>query len=173
MRVGCAARHPATQVDTPGFVAVATNAALKAVDIQDADAAGQQLVFANSYHLMLQPGPEVIAQAGGLHKFMHREGGGPIITDSGGFQIFSLAHGSVHNDVGESFSKSANQRDDAAKDGGKGGSANGGELKRAAAKKANDSGRGGIVKVGRGITSVGTASARACIEFCFIFSVRF
>ena len=47
-------------IDTPGFVAVATNGALKGVDFRDADAAGQQLVFCNSYHLLLQPGPEVI-----------------------------------------------------------------------------------------------------------------
>jgi queuine tRNA-ribosyltransferase len=53
-----------------------------------------------SYHLMLQPGPDIIEQAGGIHRFMHRETG-PIITDSGGFQIFSLAYGSVHADIGE------------------------------------------------------------------------
>ena len=47
-------------IDTPGFVAVATNGALKGLDIRQADAAGQQLVFCNSYHLLLQPGPEVI-----------------------------------------------------------------------------------------------------------------
>jgi queuine tRNA-ribosyltransferase len=86
-------------IDTPGFTAVATNGALKALDIREADAAGQQLIFANSYHLLLQPGPEVIEAAGGLHRFMGRPSG-PIITDSGGFQIFSLAHGSVHSDVG-------------------------------------------------------------------------
>ena len=70
-------------VDTPGFVAVATNAALKAVDIHDAGDAGQQLIFANSYHLILQPGPDLIDAAVGLHKFMCRKEG-PIITDSGG-----------------------------------------------------------------------------------------
>jgi queuine tRNA-ribosyltransferase len=73
---------------------------MKALDIKDADAAGQQLIFANSYHLMLQPGGDIIEAAGGIHKFMHRATG-PIITDSGGFQIFSLAYGSVHADVGE------------------------------------------------------------------------
>jgi len=85
-------------IDTPGFVAVATNGALKGVDMRDADKAGQQLIFCNSYHLLLQPGPEVIEAAGGLHKFMNRKSG-PIITDSGGFQVFSLAYGSVHEEL--------------------------------------------------------------------------
>jgi len=57
-------------IDTPGFVAVATNGALKGIDFRDADDAGQQLVFCNTYHLLLQPGSEVVAHAGGLHKFI-------------------------------------------------------------------------------------------------------
>ena len=69
-------------IDTPGFVCVATNGALKALSIEDAADAGQQLIFANSYHLMLQPGGDIIEQAGGLHKFMRHDG--PLITDSGG-----------------------------------------------------------------------------------------
>jgi len=72
-------------VDTPGFVAVATNGALKAVDFRDADEAGQQLVFANTYHLLLHPGSEIIRDAGGIHKFTNRNE--PFITDSGGFQV--------------------------------------------------------------------------------------
>jgi queuine tRNA-ribosyltransferase len=85
-------------IDTPGYVAVATNGALKGLDMRDADKAGQQLVFCNSYHLLLQPGPEVIEEAGGLHKFMNRPKG-PLITDSGGFQVFSLAYGSVQESL--------------------------------------------------------------------------
>jgi len=81
-------------IDTPGFVAVATNAALKAVDFPKADNAGQQLCFANTYHLMLQPGTDIIREAGGIHKFTGRTDR-PFITDSGGFQVFSLKHGSV------------------------------------------------------------------------------
>lgn len=84
-------------IDTPGYVAVATNGALKGVDFHDADATGQQLVFCNSYHLLLQPGPEVIAEAGGLHNFIGRRDR-PLITDSGGFQVFSLAYGGVHEE---------------------------------------------------------------------------
>lgn len=84
-------------IDTPGFVAVATNAALKGVDFRDADDAGQQLIFANTYHLILHPGADIIKEAGGIHKFTRRNG--PFITDSGGFQVFSLAYGSVHEEL--------------------------------------------------------------------------
>ena len=91
-------------VDTPGYVAVATNAALKHMDhlATDFDPSapsdgGQQLMFCNSYHLLLQPGPEVVAQAGGLHKFMNRNQ--PLITDSGGFQVFSLSNHSVTDEL--------------------------------------------------------------------------
>lgn len=85
-------------IDTPSYVAVATNAALKGVSFRDADAAGQQLVFSNTYHLMVHPGPDKVAEAGGIHKFTNRQNR-PFITDSGGFQIFSLAHGSVQRDL--------------------------------------------------------------------------
>jgi queuine tRNA-ribosyltransferase len=77
-------------IDTPGFVAVGTNGALKAVPHHELAAAGIDLMFSNTYHLMLQPGPETIASGGGLHSFIGRPNG-PIITDSGGFQVFSLA----------------------------------------------------------------------------------
>ena len=81
-------------IDTPGYVAVATNAALKGVDFRDADEAGQQLIFANTYHLLLHPGSEIIRDAGGIHKFTNRLDR-PFITDSGGFQVFSLQYESV------------------------------------------------------------------------------
>jgi len=84
-------------VNTPGFVSVATNGALKAVDHRAGDAAGCELMFCNTYHLLLQPGPETIAAMGGLHRFVNRDR--PIITDSGGFQVFSLSHGSVHDEL--------------------------------------------------------------------------
>lgn len=85
-------------IDTPSYVAVATNAALKGVDFRDADEAGQQLIFCNTYHLMLQPGTDVVEGAGGLHKFVNRRER-PLITDSGGFQVFSLAYGSVQEEL--------------------------------------------------------------------------
>ncbi|KAL9184645.1 hypothetical protein ACHAXT_012615 [Thalassiosira profunda] len=89
---------PHGTIDTPGYVAVATNAALKGVDFRDADAAGQQLIFCNTYHLLLQPGTDVVEGAGGLHNFINRRER-PLITDSGGFQVFSLAYGSVHEEL--------------------------------------------------------------------------
>lgn len=84
-------------IDTPNFVAVGTNATLKAIDSELATQLGLQLMFCNTYHLMLQPGATVIKQAGGLHKFINRQG--PIITDSGGFQVFSLAYGTVNDEL--------------------------------------------------------------------------
>src|SRR5271170_2273607 len=79
-------------IDTPNFVAVGTNGTLKALDNEMLNSMEQQLMFCNTYHLLLHPGPEVIKAAGGLHKFINRNQ--PIITDSGGFQVFSLAYGS-------------------------------------------------------------------------------
>lgn len=84
-------------IDTPNFVAVGTNATLKALDSLSADQLGLQLMFCNTYHLMLQPGTDVVKAAGGLHKFINRKQ--PIITDSGGFQVFSLAYGSVKDEL--------------------------------------------------------------------------
>jgi len=84
-------------IDTPGFVPVGTNATLKAVDSATAHEIGIQLMFCNTYHLMLQPGSKTVAYAGGLHKFMNRSM--PLITDSGGFQVFSLAYGTVKDEL--------------------------------------------------------------------------
>lgn len=84
-------------IDTPSFVAVGTNGTIKALDNDLVDAIGLQLMFCNTYHLLLQPGPETVQKAGGLHKFINRRQ--PLITDSGGFQVFSLAYGSVHDEL--------------------------------------------------------------------------
>lgn len=84
-------------IDTPNFVAVGTNGTLKGVDNQIVDEIGLQLMFCNTYHLLLQPGADIIAKAGGLHSFIQRKM--PIITDSGGFQVFSLAYGSVASEL--------------------------------------------------------------------------
>ncbi len=75
-------------IDTPNFVAVGTNGTIKALDNALVSEIGLQLMFCNTYHLLLQPGTEVVRQGGGLHKFINRQL--PIITDSGGFQVFSL-----------------------------------------------------------------------------------
>lgn len=84
-------------IDTPNFVAVGTNATLKAIDNNIVNDIGLQLMFCNTYHLMLQPGAAIIKQAGGLHSFINRPR--PIITDSGGFQVFSLAYGTVKDEL--------------------------------------------------------------------------
>ena len=75
-------------IETPAYIAPATKAALKALSNTDAKNVGTQAMMMNTYHLMLEPGADVIAEAGGLHKFSNWSG--PIMTDSGGFQAFSL-----------------------------------------------------------------------------------
>lgn len=84
-------------IDTPNFVGVGTNGTLKGLDNALVEQIGLQLMFCNTYHLMLQPGTEVVRKAGGLHSFINRSL--PIITDSGGFQVFSLAYGSVADEL--------------------------------------------------------------------------
>ena len=84
-------------IDTPNFVAVGTNGTLKALDHQMVESIGLQLMFCNTYHLLLQPGPDIVKRAGGLHQYIGRKL--PIITDSGGFQVFSLAYGSVADEL--------------------------------------------------------------------------
>lgn len=93
----CKIHTPHGIIETPNFVAVGTNATLKALDSFNANNIDLQLMFCNTYHLILQPGSETIAKAGGLHKFFNRNK--PIITDSGGFQVFSLAYGSVKDEL--------------------------------------------------------------------------
>lgn len=84
-------------IDTPNFVAVGTNGTVKALDNSILQDINLQLMFCNTYHLLLQPGTAVVKQAGGLHQFIQRKL--PIITDSGGFQVFSLAYGSVADEL--------------------------------------------------------------------------
>lgn len=79
---------PHGEILTPAFVAVGTKATVKSVSSEQVKEAGLQVVLANTYHLFLQPGDELIKKAGGLHKFMNWSG--PTMTDSGGFQVFSL-----------------------------------------------------------------------------------
>ena len=75
-------------VDTPAFMPVGTYGAVKAMAPDEVKALGAQIVLGNTFHLWLRPGLEVIAAHGGLHRFMGWDG--PILTDSGGFQVFSL-----------------------------------------------------------------------------------
>lgn len=91
-------RTPHGEVSTPAFVAVGTQATVKSVAPEVVTETGTQLLFANTYHLYLRPGAEVIAAHGGLHRFMNYPG--PILTDSGGFQVFSLG-ASIEHGVGK------------------------------------------------------------------------
>lgn len=84
-------------IETPHFVAVGTNGTLKTLHNHAMKDCDLQLMFCNTYHLMVQPGTALIQRAGGLHTFIHRNQ--PIITDSGGFQIFSLAYGQVAKEL--------------------------------------------------------------------------
>jgi queuine tRNA-ribosyltransferase len=84
-------------IETPAFFAVATRAALRGLDPETTTRAGVRALIANSYHLAVQPGAEEVARAGGLHRFMGWPG--VLATDSGGFQIFSLRHGQVADEI--------------------------------------------------------------------------
>lgn len=75
-------------VQTPVFMPVGTQATVKSLDAADIEATKAQIILANTYHLFLRPGTETLQKAGGIHKFMHWEK--PLLTDSGGFQVFSL-----------------------------------------------------------------------------------
>lgn len=88
---------PHGTLETPAFIFCATKAALKGLTIHQVREAGTSILLSNTYHLMLQPGEDVVAQFGGLHRFMGWSG--PMLTDSGGFQIFSLGHGSVAAEI--------------------------------------------------------------------------
>jgi queuine tRNA-ribosyltransferase len=77
------------QVRTPAFMPVGSQASIKSLTPEELSQIGVELISCNTYHLMLRPGPEVIRKLGGLHRFMHWDR--PILTDSGGFQVYSLA----------------------------------------------------------------------------------
>ncbi len=84
-------------IQTPTFIPLATKGSVRGLDGDEVAALGYQLILGNTYHLFVSPGPERIAAAGGLHGFMNWDRA--LITDSGGFQVFSLAHGGVANEV--------------------------------------------------------------------------
>ncbi len=79
---------PHGTIQTPAFVTVGTKATVKSLTMEQVKSLGAQVVLSNTYHLYLQPGEEIMREAGGLHKFMNWDG--PTMTDSGGFQVFSL-----------------------------------------------------------------------------------
>ena len=103
---GCDARRgrfvtPHGSVDTPAFMPVGTLAAVKGILPEQLRRAGVRMLLANTYHLTLRPGESVVAELGGLHRFM--DWSGPILTDSGGFQVFSLSRMTRVTDHGVTF----------------------------------------------------------------------
>jgi queuine tRNA-ribosyltransferase len=87
--------------DTPAFMPVGTQGSIKGLLPQQVKETGAQCILANTYHLMLRPGSKTVAELGDLHRFMSWDG--PILTDSGGFQVFSLADLNKITDQGVDF----------------------------------------------------------------------
>src|SRR5437016_3767559 len=87
--------------DTPAFMPVGTQGTIKGILPDHVAATGSQIILANTYHLMLRPGEQAVAELGDLHRFMAWPG--PILTDSGGFQVFSLADLNKVTDDGVTF----------------------------------------------------------------------
>ncbi|MGD9894618.1 MAG: tRNA guanosine(34) transglycosylase Tgt, partial [Dehalococcoidia bacterium] len=92
---------PHGDVQTPVFMPVGTQATVKTLTPNDLRTSGAGMILGNAYHLLLRPGPEIVRDAGGLHRFMAWDG--PILTDSGGFQVFSLGHLRRISDAGVVF----------------------------------------------------------------------
>ena len=88
-------------IETPVFMPVGTYATVKTLTPEDLEEIGAGIILSNTYHLYLRPGVETIASLGGLHRFMHWDG--PILTDSGGFQIFKVASLRTMTEAGVTF----------------------------------------------------------------------
>src|SRR5271155_893884 len=84
-------------VRTPAFVPLATKATVKGLLPAEVAGLGYEMVLGNTFHLLLNPGPELIERFGGMGRFMGWDG--PIVTDSGGFQVFSMGHGTVAEEI--------------------------------------------------------------------------
>ena len=85
------------EVRTPAFVPLATKAVVKTLEVREAGELGYEMVLGNTFHLFLTPGHELIQELGGLQRFMGWDR--PVITDSGGFQVFSMGHGAVADEI--------------------------------------------------------------------------
>lgn len=90
-------KTPHGEIETPNYIFCGTKAAIKALSPAHMLEAKTDIILANTYHLMLQPGADLIEKMGGLHKFMQWDG--PMLTDSGGFQVFSLGEGTMANEI--------------------------------------------------------------------------
>jgi queuine tRNA-ribosyltransferase len=95
-------------LETPAFMSVGTRATVTGLDPADLRAVGAQVLLANTYHLLLRPGPDLFRRVGGIHHFMGWDG--PILTDSGGYQIFSLASDRAVTERGAQFRSYVDQR---------------------------------------------------------------
>jgi queuine tRNA-ribosyltransferase len=95
-------------IETPAFMAVGTRATVTGLTPRDLSEMGAQVVLGNTYHLMLRPGPELFQRVGGIHKFMRWHG--PVLTDSGGYQIFSLPEDRTISERGARFRSYVDQR---------------------------------------------------------------
>ncbi len=95
-------------IQTPAFMTVGTRATVTGLDPLDLKAVGAQVVLGNTYHLLLRPGPEVLRRVGGIHNFMGWRG--PVLTDSGGYQIFSLAADRTISERGAHFRSYVDKR---------------------------------------------------------------
>jgi queuine tRNA-ribosyltransferase len=98
-------------VRTPAFVPLATKATVKGLLPAEVAALGYEMVLGNTFHLLLNPGPELIERFGGMGKFMGWDG--PIVTDSGGFQVFSMGHGTVAEEIKSRSTAAGSDRDGA------------------------------------------------------------
>jgi len=94
-------KTPHGVIHTPVFMPVGTLGTVKSLTPEDLEEIGVEIILGNTYHLYLRPGPELLAQFGGLHRFMHWQK--PILTDSGGYQIYSLAHQRKIREEGATF----------------------------------------------------------------------
>jgi queuine tRNA-ribosyltransferase len=96
------------EVRTPAFVPLATKAVVKTLEVREAAELGYDMVLGNTFHLFLTPGHELIEKLGGLHRFMRWDK--PVITDSGGFQVFSMGHGTVADEIKGRAPQSSGER---------------------------------------------------------------
>ncbi len=90
-------KTPHGTIETPNYIFCGTKAAIKGLSPAQMREAGTDIILSNTYHLMLQPGADLVEKMGGLHQFMQWDG--PLLTDSGGFQVFSMGEGTMANEI--------------------------------------------------------------------------
>src|ERR1041385_2294128 len=88
-------KTPHGEIETPSFTPVATRGTIRTLDLDEVAEIGSQVLICNTFHLHVEPGEKVVKKAGGLHKYMNWKR--PLMTDSGGFQVFSLGFGTDHS----------------------------------------------------------------------------